>query len=226
MSCDLHLWFRGWWSGPTLGNSFRWKCPTRKGRGANAGGEDFEKSCVLMKPCIHIVICFVTFKHCLLSRIVELGGGGFNLFFFVSPRSLGKWSNFDERHVSKEKNTNQGKVQMFFCWISDLYFRWSFLSGFTDGRSWPSPFLPPFLRDKKSTLWEFLESRPGIEAGYGIELSASRRKNGRLGKRLTHWGMLTGVMYLSVEGFVGGLKSQKEWNIVESFLWAALLCCC
>ena len=77
----------------------------------------------------------------------------------------------------------------------------------------------PFLRDKKSTLWEFLESRPGIEAGYGIELSASRRKNGRLGKRLTHWGMLTGVMYLSAEGFVGGLKSHKEWNIVESFFF-------
>jgi len=31
--------------------------------------------------------------------------------------------------------------------------------------------------------------------------------------------MLTGVMYLSVEGFVGGLKSHKEWNIVKSFFF-------
>ena len=221
ISCDLHMWFRGWWSFPwkllplEISNSQGPGSQCRRGRCLN--------SCVLMTPLRTYSDMFRHFKALFVEQNRGTRWWWFQFLFKVSPRSLGKWSNLTSTCFERVGwNHQPGKGSVFFCWISDLYFGWSFQRS-TDGRSWP----PPFLRDKKSTLWEFLESRPGIEAGYGIELSASRRKNGRLGKRLTHWGMFTGVMYLSAEGFVGGLKSHKEWNIVKSFFfWASLLCCC
>ena len=145
ISCDLHLWFRGWWSGPTLGNS-PLEISNSQDRGANAGGEEFDESCVLMTLLHTYSDMFRHFK----ALFVEQNRGPrwwFQFVFFkVSPRSLGKWSNLTSTCFKRVgSTTNQGKVQIFFCWISDLYFRWSFLSGFTDGRSWP---LPIFARQK------------------------------------------------------------------------------